>query len=156
MAAGRLQTLWIALAAAGVVLICAGVTLRRAGALHLTLWLLLGAYAARLIVDSAPLDDAAPVYGAGVLLCSELAAWSLQLETRARTDAALTADRLLRTLAVALAGVAAGAVALAAATLNLPRSVPLTAAGAGAAAAAIWLIALLHHAARREPVNPAA
>ena len=53
------------------------------------------------------------------------------------------ADRLLRTLALALAGIVAAPLALAAATLNIARSLPLTAAGAAAAAAAIWLIAML-------------
>ncbi len=42
----------------------------------------------RLIVDSAPLDPAAPLYGAGVLPCSELADWSLPPSAAGATAAA--------------------------------------------------------------------
>ncbi len=107
------------------------------------MWLLVAAYAARLIVDSAPLDPAAPVYGAGVLMCCELAHVSLQRRAVAHDDPRLLADRLLYTLVLALAGIVAAPLALAAATLNIARSLPLTAAGAAAGAAAIWLIAML-------------
>ncbi len=130
-------------------LVSTGLALQRPRAIHLTLWLLAGAYAARLIDDSTPLDGAAPLYGAGILLCSELAECALQLRTAAQSEPAVLADRLLRTLAVALCGIVAGSLALAAATLSLARSLPLTAAGAAAAAAAVWLIAILARQQRR-------
>ena len=149
LAAARLQALWISLAATGVVCISAGLALRRPAAIHLALWLLVGAYTARLLIDSAALDPAAPAYGAGVLVCSELADWSLQLRAAAQYDAALVTDRLARTLALALAGIVVGSLALAAATLNVARSLPLTAAGAAAAAAALWLLAILARRQRR-------
>ncbi len=151
LAAGRLAALWISLGAAGVVIISMGLALQRPGAIHLTLWLLVAAYAARLIVDSGPLDPAAPVYGAGVLLCCELADWSLALRTAARHDSALLTDRLLRTVAVVLAGIVVASVALAAATARVARSLPLTAAGAAAAAAAVWLTAILARQRRPRP-----
>lgn len=63
-----------------------------------------GVYAAELAIDEAPLDVTAPAVAAGLLLCAELAYWSL--EERARWRGSL-GDGLRRSAFVALLCVAA-------------------------------------------------
>jgi hypothetical protein len=66
--------------------------------------LLGGAYAVYLVVDDVPLDPAAPVFAAGVLVSAELAYWSLEERDRISGDPGET----LRRIAV-LGGLAATA-----------------------------------------------
>jgi hypothetical protein len=139
----HLRPLWVVVGAAAVVLVAIGSMWDRPGATAVALVLLGTAYAVRLLVDSAPLDADAPVFGAGLLLCSELAHLPSRRQARGFEDPGLFAGRLLRILAVTLTGAAVGSVALAAAAVRLAGSVALTAAGAAAAAGAVWLVAWL-------------
>jgi hypothetical protein len=139
--ATHLRPVWAALGIAGVVLVAFGAVLDRPSATALALLLLGAAYAVHLIVDSAALDWGAPVFGAGLLLCSELA--HLVPPGRVVEEPGLLAARLLRIVAAALVAVAVGAVALAGAAVQVGGSAALTAAAAVAAAAALWLIAWL-------------
>ena len=60
-----------------------------------------GLYGAELAISDAPLDVAAPAVAAALLLCTELAYWSLEERTRWRGD---PGDGLRRTAVVALLG----------------------------------------------------
>ena len=143
LAATHLRPLWIGLGAAATVLVAIGSTWRRPGPTAVALLLLGTAYAGHLAVDAAPLDAGAPMFGAGLLLCSELAHLPNRLETRGVEDAGLFTARLLRTLAATLIGAAVGSFALAAAALRLSGSAALTAVGAVGAAGAVWVVAWL-------------
>jgi hypothetical protein len=141
--ASSLRGVWEALAAAALVSFAAGVGARRRGGVQMALALLGGAYLGRLLSAHAPLDLAAPLLGGGLLACGELAEASFALRAAAPGEAARLVSRLALPLAAALAGVAIGALALAAATVQVGRSLLLTAAGSAAMAAAAWLVARL-------------
>jgi hypothetical protein len=100
-----------------------------------------GLYGAELAIADAPLDVSAPAVAAALLLCTELAYWSLEERTRWRGDAG---DGLRRAGLVALLGV--GALLVAAALLALVdavRAKGLALDLVGAAAAAITLATVL-------------
>jgi hypothetical protein len=143
LASENLRPLWISLGAAAVLLVASGVTVGSPRTVHWASFLLAAAYAARLVVDGAPLDPGAPVFGAGLLLFSELGLWSLELRRAGSQEPALLVERASWTLALAFAGMALGALALTGASANVASSVALTAAGGAAATGAIWLIAAL-------------
>jgi hypothetical protein len=85
----------------------------------------------------------APVYGAGLLLCAELAYWSLELRVVERVHGDLVTPRLLAVLGVAGISLAAGALVLLAAEAGLGRSPATTGVAALAVAATAGLLALL-------------
>jgi hypothetical protein len=103
--------------------------------------LLGGAYAVYLVVEDVPLDPAAPVFAAGVLVSAELAYWSLEERDRVSGDAGET----LRRIAV-LSGLAATALVVSGALLALAdvagtRGLAIDLVGAVAAGAVLLLIA---------------
>jgi hypothetical protein len=85
----------------------------------------------------------APLYGAGLLLCAELAYWSLESRVAQVVHGDVVAPRLLAILGVVAASVPAGALVLLAAESDLGRSPALTAAAALALAACAGLLAVL-------------
>jgi hypothetical protein len=85
----------------------------------------------------------APVYGAGLLLCAELAYWSLESRVAQRVHGDVVTPRLLALLGLATASLPAGALVLLAADSSLDRSPALTAAAAVALAACAGLLAVL-------------
>ena len=97
----------------------------------------------------------APIYGAGLLLVSELAQGSIDLRGVGRLTPGWIAARLAAILALSALGAGAGAVVAAAATIGAARSVALTAAGAFAAVVALGTIALLARRGHRVPANAA-
>jgi hypothetical protein len=102
--------------------------------------LLGGAYAVYLVVDDVPLDPAAPVFAAGVLVSADLAYWSLEERDRVSGDAGET----LRRIAV-LSGLAATALVVSGALLALAdvagtRGLAIDLVGAVAASAVLALI----------------
>jgi hypothetical protein len=111
--------------------------------------LLVGAvYAAQLAVDDMPLDVAAPVFAAGLLVAAELAYWSLDEREAIRGE---RGDALRRLGRVAGLGVAASVVAAALlATADGVRARGLGVDVAGAAAAALALLVVVF-ATRRGP-----
>lgn len=99
-----------------------------------------GLYAVELAIADAPLDVAAPAVGAGLLLCAELAYWSLDERQRWRGDAG---EGLRRAAFVALLGVAAllvGALLLVLVDVARARGLALDLLGAAAAAATLVVI----------------
>jgi hypothetical protein len=85
----------------------------------------------------------APVYGAGLLLCAELAYWSLELRVVQRVHGDVVTPRLLAVLGVAGVSLPAGALALLAAETGLGRSNATTAAAALAVVACAALLVVL-------------
>jgi hypothetical protein len=109
-----------------------------------------GLYGVELAIADAPLDAAAPAVVAALLLCTELAYWSLEERTRWRGDAG---DGLRRVAVVALLGVAAFLVAgllLALVDAVRARGLALDLLGAAAAAAVLGMVMLLAGRDRRE------
>ncbi len=108
-----------------------------------------GLYAAELAIDDAPLDVVAPAVAAGLLLCTELAYWSLEERTRWRGE---PGDGLRRAAFVALLGV--GALLVAAVLLALvdavrARGLALDLLGAAAAAAVVATVLVITRAERQ-------
>jgi hypothetical protein len=100
-------------------------------------------YVVGLFIGRHPLDEAAPLVGAALLLCSELATWSLEERRPVATSRAL---RLARARAVGLlviAGLAAAALVLVTATSSLGGGLVWAVLGAGAAVAAVAVAARL-------------
>jgi hypothetical protein len=85
----------------------------------------------------------APLYGGGLLLCAELAYWSLEERGAQRVHGDVVTPRLLAILGVAAASVAAGSLVLLASESGLGRSPALTAAAALAVVASAGLLVLL-------------
>ncbi len=107
-----------------------------------------GVYALELAIDDAPLDVAAPVVAAGLLLAAELAYWSLDERERAAGD---PGQGLRRAAFVALLGVASLLVAgVLLALVDDVRARGLALDLVGAVAAAAVLVTVLVTA-RREP-----
>jgi len=85
----------------------------------------------------------APLYGAGLLLCAELAYWSRESRVMQPVVGDVVTPRLLAVLGVAAASVPAGELALAASESDLGRSPALTAVAALALVACAGLLAVL-------------
>jgi hypothetical protein len=110
-----------------------------------------GLYAVELAIADAPLDVAAPAVGAGLLLCAELAYWSLDERQRWRGDAG---EGLRRAAFVALLGVAAFLVgALLLVLVDVVRARGLTLDLLGAAAAAATLVVIVAAASRGQSAS---
>ena len=108
-----------------------------------------GLYAAELAIADAPLDLAAPAVAAGLLLCTELAYWSLEERTRWRGHAG---DGLRRAGFVVLLGVGAflvAAVLLALVDAVRARGLALDLLGATAAVAALATVLVVARAQRQ-------
>jgi len=141
--ASRLTGVWEALAAASLLSFALGVGACRRAPVQLAVALLGAAYLGRLLAAHATLDLAAPLLGGGLLACAELAEVSLVLRGAALDRSLRLRSRLAVALAAALGGVVIGALALAAATVHVGRSLILTATGSAAIAVAAWLVVRL-------------
>ena len=131
-----------AAAALGTLLLL--VALLAAGGRGLAVSLFLGGaiYVAFVAHDEAHVDGTAPLVSVLLLLCAELAAWSLDERWRMQADAALAWRRGAAVGALALAGLVVSTVVVALSAVPASRGLALTAAGAAAAVAAagtaIW------------------
>jgi hypothetical protein len=143
---GRTAALLTALVAIGVLAVALVSGWSRLVPLAL---LLVGAvYAAQLAVDDMPLDVAAPLFAAGLLVAAELAYWSLDEREAVRGE---RGDALRSLGRVAALGVAASVLAAALlATADGVRARGLGVDVAGAAAAALALLVIVF-ATRRRP-----
>lgn len=106
--------------------------------------LLLGAcYVVALFVGRHPLDEAAPLVGAALLLCSELAMWSLEERHAVAASRALRLARARTVGLLVFAGLGAGALVLVSANSSLGGGLLWTVLGAGAAVFAVAIAARL-------------
>jgi hypothetical protein len=107
--------------------------------------LLLGgaAYAIALLVHGRSVDEAAPLVAAGLLLSSELAAWSLDARWPVAADRAVVLSRATALAGLCLAGLAAGALVVGLAAAPVGGGVAWTTLGAVAAVLVVGVAARL-------------
>jgi hypothetical protein len=89
----------------------------------------------------------APLYGGGLLLCAELAYWSLEVRFAQPVDGDAVTPRLVAVVLVAAASVPAGALVLLAAEADVGRSPAMTAVAALAVVGCAGLLVALARAA---------
>jgi hypothetical protein len=138
-AASRLAWLHAGIAIAALVILAAGLVLRRGTLFLWALILLGGSYALWLGLGTHALDQRMPIVGAGLLLTAELAFESLEPEV-GRPEATVVLARAIVLVLLVLAAVAAGALVLVMASIPLSGGVVVTALGAVAAVLALALI----------------
>ena len=100
-------------------------------------------YTAGLLARSAPVDLAAPLFGAGLLLVAELAYFSLELRRPMVDQDRGKAHRLLAIGALVGAAAVLGGLYEAAAILPLPGGIVLTVTGLVAALAGVAVLVRL-------------
>jgi len=101
------------------------------------LGVLAAAYAATLFVHRGSVDEGAPLVAAGLLLCGELAAWSLDARGRIRAEQAVLQRRIAALAALLLAGLAASSAVVLTAGANAGRGLAWTTLGAASAVAVV-------------------
>jgi hypothetical protein len=106
-----------------------------------------GWYGLQLAVDDAPLDLAAPLVAAGLVVTAELAYWSLEERERVEGERGAAFRRLAYVAALALGTVVVAGLLLVLVEGVQPGGLAIDLLGAAAAAAALVAIALA--AARR-------
>ena len=129
-------------AALGTVLLV--VALVRGGwGLGAALWLGGGTYVAFVVAVEDGIDATAPLVAVLLLLCGELAAWSLDERWRIRADRSLAWRRGAAVASLALAGLAVSALVVALSAAPAGHGLVWTLAGAaaavGAAGTVIWV-----------------
>jgi len=109
----------------------------RGGALlGLALWLAGAIYVAGIVAAGRAVDATAPVVAVLLLLCGELATWSLDERLRIRADDLLAWRRGVALVGLALAGLVASALILALEAVPAGHGLFWTALGAAAAVGA--------------------
>jgi hypothetical protein len=101
------------------------------------------AYALALLVHGAEVDEGAPLVATGLLLCGELAAWSLDERFHVTRARGLLMARALGVGVLALVGLGAAALVVALAAAPVGHGLAWTVAGAAAAVGAIAVAARL-------------
>ena len=140
--------LLLAVGAPVPVVLLVGLALRWSAALTGAIILLGAQQAVRLALGTDVLDEWAPLVGGALLLCAELAWWSIEPRVPAWSQPRLALWRLTSVLLMCLLGAGVGAAMLVAAGSSLSGGVPLELAGILAATGAV---AILAHVARRSP-----
>jgi hypothetical protein len=100
-------------------------------------------YGLSLAVSNAGLAEGAPLIGVGLLLCGELATWSLDERWAVRAERRLIAARAAAVGALALGGVLVGGLVLALAAAPVGGGLDWTVVGAAAVVALLGLAARL-------------
>ena len=108
------------------------------------------AYAVALVVAGRAVDDAAPLVAVGLLLCGELAAWSIDERLRIPEERAVVRARALTLGALTLGSLAVAALLVALAASPAGGGLAWTALGA---ASAVAVVALAVGLARRAPLH---
>jgi hypothetical protein len=131
----------LAVGAPAPLLLLAGVAARWSGALAVGIAVLGAQQAVRLALGHDALDEWAPLLGGALLLCGELAWWSIEPRIPAWSQPGLALRRVATILALCLVGTGLGALLLVAAGSSLSGGVPLELAGILAATAAVAVLA---------------
>lgn len=134
-----------AIGAAGLMLLV--LVLWRGGAefLPASIVCLAAAYTVAVVVHGAPVDERAPLVGAGLLLCCELAVWSLDERPAIAAERAPVRTRATALAALTGGGLAASALVVAVSAASVGRGLVWTVAGAAAAVLAVGLAVRLSH-----------
>jgi len=120
------------------------VLVRSAGALlPWALVFLGGAYTVALFVHGAGVDEGAPLVAAGLLLCGELAAWSLDERHAIAAERDVVLRRAVALTVLALAGLAAAAAVVGFAAAPAGGGLGWTMLGAAAAVLVVGIAAQL-------------
>jgi hypothetical protein len=139
----RLLPLTAAIGGIGCVLLLFALLRRVDDAIPWAIVLLGAAYAIPLFVRSKGIDEGAPLVGAGLLLCSELAAWSLDERWRIKAERAVVVARGTAVALLVLAGLGASALVLGLAAAPIGGGLAWTVLGAAAAVLVVGLAARL-------------
>ncbi|HXY82009.1 MAG TPA: hypothetical protein VEH55_11620 [Gaiellaceae bacterium] len=145
-AAARVPSLAGLVVAIGLLgaLLLAFVLVRRADdLLPWALAVLAVAYTVSLFVHGAAVDQAAPLVAAGLLLCGELAAWSLDERHGMAAERAVVLRRALALGTLVLAGLGASAAVVAFTAASAGNGLAWTAVGAAAAVLVVGTAARL-------------
>lgn len=105
--------------------------------------LLGAAYILGLLVGHHSLDEGAPLVGAGLLACVELATWSLDVRFRVALEPALRLQRVRAVGLLVFAGLAASSLVLVVAATSIGGGLAWTMLGSAAAVGAIALAAFV-------------
>jgi len=128
-----------ALGAAGGLLLVALLVRASAELLPWPLALLGVAYGVELVVRGSNVDGAAPLVAVGLLLCGELAAWSIDERLRISAERAVRRARVLALAALAFASLALAALVVALAAAPAGSGLAWTVLGAAGTVAVVWL-----------------
>lgn len=129
------------IAALALLALVAGLVLAQPALVPVSLVALGALYGAQLVEEDAPLDAAAPFFGAGLLLTAELAYWSLEEREGVRGERGEAFRRVAIVVGFAAASLVVTAVLLV--LVDLVRAGGLAINVAGAAAAAAVLLAIV-------------
>jgi len=130
-----------ALALGALLLLAVGLAMPATSFLPWPLVVLAGMYAWTL--GGGDVDQWAPLYAGGLLLVAELAYWSTELRGRAQDAERLTERRIVLIVTLALLGVGASGLVLAATSVPIGSGVAVDLIGVGAAVAALAVVARL-------------
>lgn len=133
----------LGLGALGGLFLAFVLALRAEALLPWSLAVLGGAYALAVLAKDTAVDGRAPLVGAGLLLCGELAAWSLQERGRIATPPTLTSARAVAVSVLVLAGLVAAAVVVSLSAVPAGRNLSWTVLGAAATVAIVGVAARL-------------
>jgi len=139
----RLGPLVGAIGLGAVLVLVLGLVLRNAGVLPWAVALAGAEYAAFLAIREGSIDGWAPVYGAGLLLVSELAYWAVETPVRGPAGEGLTFRRTTLVVCACVAAGGVGGLILAMAELSVSGGLWLEALGIAAAVGSIALLARL-------------
>jgi hypothetical protein len=98
------------------------------------------AYAGATIAHGRHVDEAAPLVGAALLLCAELAAWSLDERWTIRAERGVLATRLAGVAALCTAGLVTSSLVVALATSSVGGGLLWTVLGAAAAVGVVAVV----------------
>jgi hypothetical protein len=101
------------------------------------------AYAVELVIRGAGVDEAAPLVAVGLLLCGELAAWSIAERLPVAVEWPVTRDRAVALGALAFGSLAVAALVVALAAAPAGYGLAWTVVGAGSAVAVVGLAVTL-------------
>jgi hypothetical protein len=133
----------LSLGCLALVLLALGLAARWRAPVGLGLTLLGAQYAVLFAGHGSSLDEATPIYAAGLLLVAELAYWSLERRVAAWTEEGLLLRRLAHLIGVCSAAAVVAALVLVAAASGGGGGVALEALGAAAAVGTVAVVALL-------------
>jgi hypothetical protein len=139
----RIAQLTAAIGVIGCVLLLYALLRRADDVMPWPIVLLAIAYAVSLFVRGGGIDEGAPLVGAALLLCSELAVWSFDERWPITAERAVVVARGAAVALLALAGLAASALVLGLAAAPIGGGLGWTVLGAGAAVLVVGLAARL-------------
>src|SRR5581483_1217705 len=132
-----------ALGAAGALLLLVALVRAHAAVVPWTLGLLATAYGIALVVRGRHLDEAAPLVAVGLLLCGELASWSIDERLAIPAEAAVWRARALALGALALGSLVVASLAVALSAAPAGAGLAWTVLGAASAVAVVAAAVLL-------------